>query len=263
MATNILLTWQGKIIPALCHGHPWGILVGNASCVYNYLMVMVNYMLLIYYHRYSLLKPVSGLLPRTAPADNDEERRFCHYCAILRPPRAKHCFFCARCVLKFDHHCFLSGSCVGFHNQRYFIAFSLHALLGTACNTVGTVWYLNGHAEPRSRQLHHYLLPWVIADWMQGRLQLKLVVMVFWGTVSFLMTFASCFTCVSQCILLHTGQTTYEWIKHRTSYRRPLSENIKSVFGSWGILYLIVPIPSLDSPDNGVDWNVTHEVKIL
>ncbi|RUS75555.1 hypothetical protein EGW08_016680 [Elysia chlorotica] len=55
--------------------------------------------------------------------------RFCDFCEITQPMRAKHCEDCNRCVRKFDHHCPWLEACVGERNHRYFWMFLLFTLL--------------------------------------------------------------------------------------------------------------------------------------
>ncbi|KAK3705143.1 hypothetical protein RRG08_005531 [Elysia crispata] len=55
--------------------------------------------------------------------------RFCDFCEITQPMRAKHCEDCNRCVRKFDHHCPWLEACVGERNHRYFWLFLLFTLL--------------------------------------------------------------------------------------------------------------------------------------
>ncbi|GFN73830.1 palmitoyltransferase, partial [Plakobranchus ocellatus] len=62
--------------------------------------------------------------------------RFCDFCEITQPMRAKHCEDCNRCVRKFDHHCPWLEACVGERNHRYFwlfLLFTLFLIMFTLC----------------------------------------------------------------------------------------------------------------------------------
>ncbi|KAH3791383.1 hypothetical protein DPMN_144868 [Dreissena polymorpha] len=51
--------------------------------------------------------------------------RFCDYCEIQPPLRAKHCEDCRLCVRRYDHHCPWLEACVGERNHKYFWWFLL------------------------------------------------------------------------------------------------------------------------------------------
>jgi hypothetical protein len=81
----------------------------------------------------------AGVDPGSVPPDfvrfaqeSGERVSFCNRCDLPRPERCHHCIMCGRCVLKMDHHCPWINACVGYHNQRYFAAFLLYLLMGTA-----------------------------------------------------------------------------------------------------------------------------------
>ncbi|KAK0525587.1 hypothetical protein OC834_005111 [Tilletia horrida] len=66
--------------------------------------------------RYPKVTPLLGEL-------NEVPSRYCHWCKIVKPPRAHHCKKCGACVLKMDHHCPWVGGCVGALNYRFFLIF--------------------------------------------------------------------------------------------------------------------------------------------
>lgn len=65
--------------------------------------------------------PINGALIRL---------KYCHSCAVLRPPRTSHCRKCGVCVERFDHHCPWISKCIGKRNHLRFLAFIL-LLTGT------------------------------------------------------------------------------------------------------------------------------------
>eukprot|EP00397_Hematodinium_sp_SG-2012_P027502 GEMP01028901.1.p1 GENE.GEMP01028901.1~~GEMP01028901.1.p1 ORF type:complete len:344 (-),score=40.10 GEMP01028901.1:1128-2159(-) len=58
-----------------------------------------------------------------------EQMRWCTFCAIWQPLRAKHCHDCHRCVRTHDHHCIWLGSCVGENNRRWFYLFLVFQMI--------------------------------------------------------------------------------------------------------------------------------------
>uniref|UniRef100_A0A1B0C063 Palmitoyltransferase n=1 Tax=Glossina palpalis gambiensis TaxID=67801 RepID=A0A1B0C063_9MUSC len=72
--------------------------------------------------------------------------RLCSKCEILTPPLSWHCESCDTCILKRDHHCVFTGCCVGHRNQRYFLRFIVHIILGTfyaLCYNSAYFWWLH------------------------------------------------------------------------------------------------------------------------
>lgn len=49
--------------------------------------------------------------------------RWCPFCNMVQPPRAKHCRDCDCCILRNDHHCPFVNNCIGQRNYVYFCAF--------------------------------------------------------------------------------------------------------------------------------------------
>ncbi|KAM9394339.1 palmitoyltransferase ZDHHC12-A [Pholidichthys leucotaenia] len=78
------------------------------------------------------VKGVQGLDEETEsmiPESPTPRLRYCGYCLLQQPMRAKHCQMCKRCVRRFDHHCPWMENCVGERNHRWFIMYLLVQLL--------------------------------------------------------------------------------------------------------------------------------------
>lgn len=79
------------------------------------------------------MMPQSDNAPLIGHSETNEERlkalkqrfRYCDYCEIEQPMRAKHCEDCKQCVRKHDHHCPWLDACVGEGNHKYFWTFLL------------------------------------------------------------------------------------------------------------------------------------------
>ena len=62
--------------------------------------------------------------------DSEESALVCKQCGALRPDdRTHHCSKCKRCVTNMDHHCIFMDNCVGTYTLRYFIQYTVWALI--------------------------------------------------------------------------------------------------------------------------------------
>jgi hypothetical protein len=73
---------------------------------------------------------ISHLKKQVKQNDKKEKLKLCKTCNEIKPLRTHHCAVCGYCVFKMDHHCPWINNCVGQNNQRYFVLFLLHTLIG-------------------------------------------------------------------------------------------------------------------------------------
>jgi len=70
--------------------------------------------------------------------------RWCAFCKMLQPPRAKHCRDCDNCVLRNDHHCPFVNNCIGQRNYVYFCGFLFSIVcLGISVFLGIYIWFSN------------------------------------------------------------------------------------------------------------------------
>mmetsp|Transcript_94787 Transcript_94787/g.182144 ORF Transcript_94787/g.182144 Transcript_94787/m.182144 type:complete len:350 (-) Transcript_94787:113-1162(-) len=83
----------------------------------------------------------------------DRGYRWCSFCRMVQPPRAKHCRDCDSCILRNDHHCPFVNNCIGQRNYIYFCAFLISVVcLGVAVFLgIGLwLWSAEGDESPIS-----------------------------------------------------------------------------------------------------------------
>ncbi len=62
--------------------------------------------------------------PRNFPSASErQERRFCHFCELVRERGTEHCEDCGVCIEGMDHHCPWVGKCIGRDNLTAFYVF--------------------------------------------------------------------------------------------------------------------------------------------
>jgi len=74
---------------------------------------------------------------------NNDPHLVCPECAIVKPPRSKHCEYCNACISVYDHHCPWINNCVGARNHGRFVVFTV--------TTLFTIIFLFAFAMMRKR----------------------------------------------------------------------------------------------------------------
>lgn len=83
--------------------------------------------------------------------------RWCAFCKMIQPPRAKHCRDCNCCVLRNDHHCPFVNNCIGQRNYVYFCGFLFSLLLLGIAVFSGIFVYLRSATESRHSKIDERL----------------------------------------------------------------------------------------------------------
>ncbi|KAI0230078.1 Protein S-acyltransferase 10 [Lamellibrachia satsuma] len=137
--------------------------------------------------------------------------RFCGFCGLNQPLRARHCEDCGRCIHKFDHHCPWLDTCIGERNHRFFYLF----LLSETALTFWTIVIAIKALDP----LVYKADPVVWA-------KLNVVLLSVIGFV------ACCFAATCTLTIMHTyvmvfNVTTWEFVsRHRITYLKNLPNNL-------------------------------------
>ncbi|XP_046362496.1 palmitoyltransferase ZDHHC22-like [Haliotis rufescens] len=230
---------------------------------YIFSMLVVNHICIVRNYKRSVVdsSTCTALLNQTETSAEEKRWKQCFTCNQLVPPRAKHCPLCDRCVLKRDHHCFFAGCCIGFHNQRYFIVFCFYGTLGALYSLCIAIGYLEVHyAKLSSQEFYNYLVPWLLWRWFTSDITIGTVTMVVYSYCCVVTMAACAHYFLWQCMLLYTGQSSYEYVKGIRLYKRSLFDNMSSVFGPMWLLNFIFPMPFHNS-GNGIEWNVSLDMK--
>ncbi|ELT99903.1 hypothetical protein CAPTEDRAFT_124229 [Capitella teleta] len=185
----------------------------------------------------------------------DASWRKCVDCDQLVPPRAHHCPLCQRCVLRRDHHCFFTGSCIGFANQRFFIAFCFHCMLGASYGTYITVEYIYIAHMTSDAGLVHFIPPLTALEWLFGFSSFGFLFFVLLMYLCAMAAIGSAGIMIWQLFLVAQGSTSFEYGKGVIRYRTGLLHNFRAVFGSYWMLNFIFPLIWVDIPGDGVNYN--------
>ncbi len=173
--------------------------------------------------------------------NSQPQLKFCQYCNETKPLRAHHCQICGICVFKMDHHCPWIDNCVGQNNQRYFVLFLTHTLIGCIFINILScpIFFFNSVAN----------LP----------MQFNFVCILCLTGMLLLLFF-----CSWNWFLVLNGNTTIEFWTDRAGVNSniitnfslgELSENIYMIFGTKN-LFRAVFIPSIKMlPYSGLEWS--------
>ncbi|XP_041116948.1 putative ZDHHC-type palmitoyltransferase 6 [Polyodon spathula] len=79
---------------------------------------------------------------------NENLSKFCVYCEVFQPERAKHCKLCNCCVLEYDHHCIFLKNCIGKNNHQFFILFIMGVAVAHLIFTFSALYYIYLKFDP-------------------------------------------------------------------------------------------------------------------
>lgn len=181
------------------------------------------------------------------------------------PPRSFHCTVCGTCVLKRDHHCFVTGVCVGHSNQRHFLVFNLYTAAATVLHMYTTLSYfrllwLDAAESTQSKSQSEtkakfdfdsinftYVSLFLPVTVFQTFVQRSIPVHLFCAVshcylLIYVAVMTMTFTVVEIGLVL-SGYTMNE-LKYVSNLRvnEPLSNRVRSVFGSFCFFNLLVPM---------------------
>lgn len=252
----IMLTSLGTTMPYVYKPYPEMLFTRQLIAYFLCANIVFNYLLTMFYNSYYEPSKMqhSGLV--------DSNWGKCLDCDQLIPPRAHHCTLCRGCILKRDHHCFFTGCCVGFYNQRYFIGFLFHVMIGCSYALYLLVSYVDSeyavfHQTTSWYQfLYHFFLPVALGEFLMGYLDVVELVFILIGYLMFASGMGATVAFVIEMYLVCRGMTAYEIKKDGPDFsRKPrLSDNLRGVFGNYWIVNFLVPLPWIKPKGNGIDW---------
>lgn len=182
---------------------------------------------------------------------------YCAPCQLDVPPRSHHCKVCGECVLKRDHHCYFTGYCVGFHNQRRFVVFCFYVALSAVYFLYHEYKYIQGPIPDRGS----WFIVITVWKWATGAMSFRhLCLIVHMYAFFFLGLVGAAFFLWEMSVIL-MGQTSYEAYKGVHKYSGgTLLERIRFVFGPYGLLNFLLPLPTKPEGD-GVNWMLLKSLK--
>eukprot|EP01017_Pseudomicrothorax_dubius_P010036 TRINITY_DN13536_c0_g1_i1.p1 TRINITY_DN13536_c0_g1~~TRINITY_DN13536_c0_g1_i1.p1 ORF type:complete len:207 (+),score=36.37 TRINITY_DN13536_c0_g1_i1:327-947(+) len=184
---------------------------------------------------------------------NDDTKRLCVTCLVLKPERCSHCSHCKRCVLNLDHHCPWLNTCIGFRNRKFFILFLFYLNVILFMTAIGLL----------PAAIHHY---YAFHDGMEDN-YFEGIILMTTNLVSFMLVlFLGNFTLYHINLVLKNTTTLEELKKkrgdHISSYDMGKYYNWIQVFGGKPIHW---PFPFFFGDDkpfgDGIMWPQKHEEK--
>ncbi|XP_064652581.1 palmitoyltransferase ZDHHC22-like [Lineus longissimus] len=252
--TTALLVATFITIPELHKNNTDEIPVRMFLSIFLYLQIMINFYMIAVKSKLDRYpgSGKNGFIPMQTPQN---EWKQCKHCLIKTPPRAHHCPICNTCILKRDHHCFFVYSCVGFHNQRYFTVMLFYATLAGWYSLYLLRNYLETYyIDPFSGNFYRIVVPVAVYDWWVGRISFGVFLLAMFLYCVIFSALAATFFLSQQVIFTVSGRTSYEFQNNITKYSLGPFDNLRTVFGSFGILNFLMPCPWLKSDGDGMTW---------
>ena len=102
-----------------------------ALCLFNYFILLKknpgylrNIELLNRVQEERVAQPLKILID-----ENNNLKKYCPTCYVMKGYNIKHCFICNKCVLEMSHHCFWLNKCIGKNNLTVYILFIFNLYL--------------------------------------------------------------------------------------------------------------------------------------
>ena len=176
----------------------------------------------------------------------------CDSCELAKPPRCHHCIMCQKCILKRDHHCYFTGVCIGAYNQRHFLALCLHSGVSlfysfyVLCN-----YFMIEYRHPIILSWYHFILPFAFVEMVFGYVTIFFFFMLLLTYLTLCTAGGAMFLFIAGFYFALQDLTSYEFGSKQLHQRNSSSwiNNLRSVFGSFGFIQLIIPVPCLPIPD--------------
>lgn len=150
---------------------------------------------------------------------------------------------------------------MGFRNQRNFVVYTLYVFIGCIYGAYLLSHYLGHFYEIRSHEGWAFVP--VVAAWklVTGNMNLTHFILLVEMYICILMAVVSAYVLAWEMSVIIAGRTTYEVRIGLKKYKsKSVFDNLRSVFGPYWLIQLLLPFPT-ELPSDGTVWETTNEMK--
>ena len=146
------------------------------------------------------------------------------------------------------------GSCVGFFNQRHYTVFMFYAFIGSCFSLYLAVHYFVTDSSRMGWRLFPViaLISYFRRDWVVTYERLYVIFLL---SLCFILVALTAYFLMLQVNVILSGRTTAESNKNIKKFHNSYKlENFRSVFGPYGLVQFLLPVPSIPLFGDGINW---------